>query len=113
MSNVSVFDSPNDIISYMKYFHKILVIKVKCIGCMQVVIHNTEKVIWKAENGILIIEEGKDKKAKFPIKMIEEIVIKYKHYADYKTTQKLRVSGLYARSLLSDDALQCLREFEL
>ena len=45
--------------------------------------------------------------------MIEEVAIKYKDWADYKTTRKLRVSGLYTRNLLSNDALQCLLNFGL
>lgn len=108
-----IYENPEELLEEMKLYEKIYVIKIKCIGCMQAVVHNPEGLTWKIENGTLIIEEGKEKKAKFPIKMIEEISIKYRYYADFKTTQKLRVSGLYTRSLLSDDALQCLREFEM
>lgn len=108
-----IYESPEELLREIKSYEKIYVIKVKCIGCMRAVVHNPDGVIWRAKDGILIIEEGKDKKAKFPIKMIEEVAIKYKYYADFKTTQKLRVSGLYTRSLLSNDALKCLREFGL
>ena len=108
-----IYESPEELLREIKSYEKIYVIQVKCIGCMCTVIHNPDWVAWKAENGILIIKEGKDKNAKFPIKMIEEISIKYSDWTVYKATRKWRVSGLYTRSLLSDDALQCLREFGL
>lgn len=108
-----IYENPEELLREIKSYEKIYVIKVKCIGCMRAVVHNSEGISWKTEDDILIIEEGKDKKTKFPIKMIEEVAIKYKDWADYKTTRKLRVSGLYTRNLLSNDALQCLLNFGL